>query len=133
MSAEIARATHEDSAARRTAIQWSAGPSAWGEPDDLINKHRSHTATTVPRVHRATAAQRRFALIISAVMTASTLLLMPLAQMRWPNIPAFLQVYQTAIIGICLLTSALMYGHYKASRLTVLLHLSGGYLYTAGI
>jgi signal transduction histidine kinase/CheY-like chemotaxis protein len=133
MSADIAETTYKESAARRSATPRSAGFSASGEPDDPVNSRPLRPASTVPAVQWATAAQRRFALVMSAVMTASTLLLMPLAKLPWPNIPAFLQVYQTAIIGICLLTSLLMYGHYKATRLKVLLYLSAGYLYTGGI
>ncbi|MDQ6628526.1 MAG: MASE4 domain-containing protein, partial [Pseudomonadota bacterium] len=86
-----------------------------------------------PAIRNSTAGQRRFALVLSVVLMAGTALLLPFATVPWPHSPAFLPTFQTAAIGICLITAALMYGHYEATRSTVLLHLSAGYAYTAGI
>ena len=86
-----------------------------------------------PAVRTATAAQRRFALIWSVFLVCATALLMPYATMPWPNFPGFLPTFQTAAIGTCLITAVLMYGHYGATGSTALLHLSAGYVYTAGI
>lgn len=86
-----------------------------------------------PAIRIATAAQRRFALVLSILLMTGTVLLLPFATVQWPNSPAFLPTFQTAAIGICLITASLMYGHYQATRSTVLLHLSAGYAYTAGI
>ena len=86
-----------------------------------------------PAIRIATAAQRRSALVLCVVLMTGTVLLLPSATVPWPNFPAFLPTFQTAAIGICLITAGLMYGHYGATRSTVLLHLSAGYVYTAGI
>ena len=86
-----------------------------------------------PAIRTATAEQRRFALLVSIALMTSTVLMLPFATVPWPSFPAFLPTFQTAAIGICLITAGLMYGHYVATRSTVLLHLSAGYAYTAGI
>lgn len=77
--------------------------------------------------------QRRYALTVCVLMILVTLGLAPFAQINLSNLPAFLPVYQIAVIGTCLITAYLMHGHYTAIRTTALLHLSAGYLYTAGI
>lgn len=65
-------------------------------------------------------------------MAIATILLLPFAHTPWGKFQAFLPAYQTAAIGTCLVTAWLMYGQFKATRATALLHLSAGYLYTAG-
>lgn len=87
----------------------------------------------LPALRIATSAQRQFALGVSVLMVIVTIFLLPLANVAWPRIPAFLPTFQTAAAGTCLITACLMYGHYKVTRATVLLHLSAGYFYTASI
>ena len=86
-----------------------------------------------PATRSATPAQRRFALWMCAVLCLTTIALLPHAQTEWQKMPAFLPAYQTAVIGIYLITAYLMYGHYDATRSVALLHLSAGCLYTAGV
>jgi signal transduction histidine kinase len=88
---------------------------------------------TAPTIRNSTSAQRTFAAAVCAAMAVATLLLLPFAQTPWPVMQAFLPMYQTAIIGACLITAFLMYGHYQSTRFVALLHLSASYLYTAGI
>lgn len=66
-------------------------------------------------------------------LCAITVFLLPFAQIQLVKVAAFLPSYQTALIGIYLITAYLGYGHYKATRSEALLHLSAGCLYTAGI
>ncbi|MDB5825139.1 MAG: response regulator [Herminiimonas sp.] len=86
-----------------------------------------------PIIRSATPAQRRFATTVCVAMVAVTVLLLPFAQTPWPTIQAFLPMYQTAIIGACLITAFLMYAHYEGTRSLAVLHLSASYLYTAGV
>jgi signal transduction histidine kinase len=81
----------------------------------------------------STAAQRRHGLMLGVAMLLGTALLLPFARVPLDKIPGFVVIYQTAAIGICLLTALLMYGHFTAVRELCLLHLSAGYLYTAAV
>ena len=53
--------------------------------------------------------------------------------MPWGRRAFFFPSYQTATIVRCQITAYLMYGHFRATRVVALLHLSAGYLYTAGV
>ncbi|MDB5821313.1 MAG: response regulator [Herminiimonas sp.] len=84
-------------------------------------------------IRSSTSQQRAFATAACIAMVLVTALLLRLAQTPWPIIQAFLPMYQTAIIGACLITAFLMYGHYEGTRSLALLHLSASYLYTAAV
>lgn len=86
-----------------------------------------------PDLGTATPSQRRFALTASLAMALLTLASLPFARAPWGKTNAFLPIYLTASIGTCLITAYLMYGQYRAMRYRALLHLSAGYLFTAGI
>ena len=86
-----------------------------------------------PVIQMASCFQRGFALTASLAMGLATLALMPFARATWGRSDAFLPAYQTAVIGTCLITAYLMFGQYQATRYRAILHLSAGYLYTAGI
>ena len=92
-----------------------------------------HPAEHSPASRSATSVQRRLAFWICLILCLTTVVLLPYAQNQWLKMPAFLPAYQTAAIGIYLITAYLMYGHYDATRSVALLHLSAGCLYTAGI
>jgi signal transduction histidine kinase len=79
----------------------------------------------------STATQRRAAAIACLVMVVGAALIAPFAAVDVGVIPAFFPMYQTAAIGSCLITSFLLYAHFQAVGVVSLLHLSGGYLYTA--
>lgn len=114
--------------AARPAAGISASPDGTGQ-----YQTNASFPVTAPAIRQATQGQRRFALALSIVLMVATALLLPFAALPWPNFPAFIPTFQTAAIGTCLITAGLMYGHYTATRSTVLLHLSAGYVYTAVI
>ncbi len=76
---------------------------------------------------------QRSALIAAAVIGVITTLLMPFAADKWPNIPAFVPAYQTALIGAYLVAAYLMYGYFMQLRARAVLWLWGGSVYTAGV
>ncbi|KAF3999824.1 sensor histidine kinase [Glaciimonas immobilis] len=86
-----------------------------------------------PAIRVATLRQRKFAIGICMALGILTLLIFPFAQLRWPQVPSFLAIYQTAVIGTYMITAYQMYGHYKATRSVALLHLSAGCCYTAAV
>jgi len=93
----------------------------------------AHDRRSPLRLQDATPGQRKTALRLSIAVVLGTLILLPFAKYPWPNVPGFLSTYQTAAIGTCLITAYLMYGHFRATGSTPLLHLSAGYGYTAGV
>ena len=81
-------------------------------------------------IRSSSTGQRRFALLACAAMVMLTMVLLPFAHVTWAKIGVFLPIYQTLIIGAYAITAYLMYGHYRATKATALLHLSAGYLFT---
>ena len=86
-----------------------------------------------PATRVATPQQRKFALSICLALTIATVILIPFAQLQWVKVPAFLPAYQTAVIGIYLVTAYLMFGQFNATRSEALLHLGASCLYTSGV
>ena len=86
-----------------------------------------------PAVRLATLRQRRIALLICVSLIVATMVFFPLAQTKWPKIPAFLSMNQVAIFGAYLITAYLMFGHSRATGSKALLHLSAGCFYTATV
>ena len=76
---------------------------------------------------------RRQALIAALVIGIATACLMPFAAHSWPNIPAFVPAYQTALIGAYLVAAYLIHGYFKQTRIRSMLWLWGGSVYTAGV
>jgi signal transduction histidine kinase len=71
------------------------------------------------------------ALAVSLLVTFATLLLMPIASHKWPNVPVFVPAYQAILIGTYLLASYLIYGYFLQTRIRSLLWLWSGCVYTA--
>jgi signal transduction histidine kinase/CheY-like chemotaxis protein len=76
---------------------------------------------------------QRPALIAALLVAIATALLMPVAAIKWPNIPAFIPSYQTALIGAYLIAAYLMFGTFKQVRTRSMLWLWSGSMYTAGV
>ena len=75
--------------------------------------------------------QRRLAL---GVLLASVLVFLaaaPFAQLRLPAVPAFLPVYQTALVANELITAVLLFGQFDILRSRALLVLACAYLFSA--
>lgn len=71
------------------------------------------------------------AFAVSVLVTLATLLLMPIASHKWPNVPVFVPAYQAILIGTYLLASYLVYGYFLQTRIRSLLWLWSGCVYTA--
>ncbi len=71
-----------------------------------------------------------------AVVLASTIvfgLAVPFARIQWPNIPAFIPAYESAVVVTDLMTAILMFGQFNILRTRALLALACGYLFTAAM
>jgi len=77
--------------------------------------------------HRA----RRIALAVALASAAVFLAAAPFAQVPLPQVPAFLPVYQSALVVCDLITAVLLWGQYVILRSRALLMLGAGYLFGA--
>lgn len=73
------------------------------------------------------------ALAVAVLLTLATLLLLPGAADKWPNVPVFVPAYQSVLVGIYLLAAYLIYGYFVQTRTRSLLWLWSGCVYTAGV
>jgi signal transduction histidine kinase len=80
---------------------------------------------------RPTAGQRKAARWIGAVSLLVFALTAPFAKMPMPEVPAFLPIYQSALVVFDLITSVLLFGQFRMMRSPPLLLLASGYLYSA--
>jgi signal transduction histidine kinase/CheY-like chemotaxis protein len=76
---------------------------------------------------------QRLALAVALLIAVATTLLMPVAAIKWPNMPAFVPSYQTALIGAYMIAAYLMFGTFKQVRTRSMLWLWSGSIYTAGV
>jgi signal transduction histidine kinase/CheY-like chemotaxis protein len=88
-----------------------------------------------PDVTRAAglAPYQRSALAVAFLVAVVTTLLLPGAAFKWPNLPAFVPMYQTALIGAYLIAAYLMFGYFRQVRSGSILWLWSGSIYTAGV
>lgn len=84
-----------------------------------------------PASSPATGGHRVRATVVCLTAAIATLLLMPSAASAWPQLPAFVPVYQTVVIVGYAITAYLLWGSFRAARSTALLFLGAGCLYTA--
>jgi signal transduction histidine kinase len=75
--------------------------------------------------------ERRLALIVVLLSTAIFLAAAPFATTPLPPVPAFLPVYESALILNDAITAVLLYGQYNILRSRALLILAGAYLFSA--
>ena len=76
-------------------------------------------------------AERRRALIVAAVSTIGFFALLPFAKEQLAPVPAFIPIYESALVLIDLITAVLLFGQYRILRSQALLLLGCGYLFTA--
>src|SRR5690349_17996159 len=81
----------------------------------------------------ATAAERRVALAVVAVSVAVFAAAAPLGGQALAPVPAFLPLYQSALMVCDLITAALLFGQFRIWRVNALLALAGGYLFSAAM
>ena len=86
--------------------------------------------------HRALAGMapyQRNALLVALSIAILTMTLLPGAAGHWPNVAAFLPVYQATTIVCYAVVAYLIQGYFKQTRLHALLYLWGGCVYTSAI
>lgn len=76
-------------------------------------------------------ADRRLALAVVIVSTVVFLAAAPFATVPLGQVPAFLPIYQSALVICELITAVLLYGQYSILRSRALLVLASGYLFSA--
>ena len=74
---------------------------------------------------------KRLALAVVALSTVIFLAAAPFAQVPLAQVPAFLPIYQSALIVNDLITAVLLYGQHNILRSRALLVLASGYLFSA--
>lgn len=79
----------------------------------------------------ASAAERRLAFAAIAASTVVFLLLAPFARLQLPPFPAFIPIYQSALVINDLITVVFLLGQRQISQARALTLLAGGYLFTA--
>jgi len=75
--------------------------------------------------------ERRHALIVALVSVAVFAALVPFAKLKLLAVPAFIPIYQSALVLTDLITAVLLFGQYRILRSQALLGLGCGYLFTA--
>jgi signal transduction histidine kinase len=83
--------------------------------------------STVP----AGRSDKRLALAVAIASTAVFLAAAPFAKLPLAQIPAFLPLYQSALVVNDLITAVLLYGQFRITRSRALLALASGYLFCA--
>ncbi|MDR7272974.1 signal transduction histidine kinase/CheY-like chemotaxis protein [Pelomonas saccharophila] len=77
--------------------------------------------------------ERRHALIVAIVSMAVFAALVPFAKTKLAAVPAFIPLYQSALVLTDLITAVLLFGQYRILRSQALLMLGCGYLFTAAL
>jgi signal transduction histidine kinase len=95
--------------------------------DEAIPQARASFVSTV----RPTAAQRNTAAAVAVLSVAVFALAAPFAQTPLRPVPAFVPLYQSALIVFDLITSVLLFGQYRMLRSRALLLLAAGYVFSA--
>jgi len=76
-------------------------------------------------------AEKRRALAVLAVSVALFGVLAPFATVKLPPVPAFIPIYETALVVNDAITAALLFGQYRILHSRALLTLASGYLFTS--
>ena len=97
-------------------------------PGDIAELRRLSLAT-VP----ATAAERRLALAVVLVSLAAFIALASFARRPLAPVPAFLPIYQSALVVLDGITAILLFGQFRMLRSRALLALAAGYLFSAAM
>jgi signal transduction histidine kinase len=94
-------------------------------------------AQSAPRVYLSTSpaeqGQRRLALAAVLLSTLVFAAVAPFAKTLLPAVPAFLPVYQSALVIIDLITAVLLFGQFGILRSRALLLLASAYLFSAAM
>ncbi len=107
-----------------TAAETAAGTASGTAPGAGI--HNAEFLLT----HPASRAEMRRALALLLVLVLLFTVLLPQAKLQLPVVPAFIPIYESALIVLDLITAVLLLGQYRILRSPGLLLLSCGYLYS---
>ena len=77
--------------------------------------------------------ERRHALVVALVSVAVFAALAPFAKLKLAPVPAFIPIYESALVLTDLITAVLLFGQYRILRSQALLVLGSGYLFTAAL
>src|ERR1700722_1775841 len=94
---------------------------------DIAAEQRSDVLSSLPAGRR----QRRLAYAIIAASTMVFVILVPFAKVALRPVPAFIPIYQSALLVNDLITAVFLLGQRQLSRSHGLSLLAGGYLFTA--
>jgi diguanylate cyclase (GGDEF)-like protein len=94
---------------------------------DVAVEERTDVLSNLPASRR----QRRLACAIMAASTVVFLILVPFAKVALRPVPAFIPIYQSALLVNDLITAVFLLGQRQLSRSHGLSLLAGGYLFTA--
>jgi two-component system, sensor histidine kinase and response regulator len=75
--------------------------------------------------------ERRHALIVAVASVAVFAALLPFAKLKLAPVPAFIPIYESALVLTDLITAVLLFGQYRILRSQALMVLGCGYLFTA--
>jgi signal transduction histidine kinase/DNA-binding response OmpR family regulator len=94
--------------------------------DELVNSFEAPASSL-----SATSGQRRFAMVVVLAFTAIFLASAPFAKTALAPLPAFIPIYQSALIANDLITAALLFGQLTYFRSRSIFVLALGYTFTA--
>jgi Membrane-associated sensor, integral membrane domain len=94
---------------------------------DVAVEEQTDVLSNLPAGRR----QRRLAWAIIAISTVVFLILVPFAKVALRPVPAFIPIYQSALLVNDLITAVFLLGQRQLSRSHGLSLLAGGYLFTA--
>lgn len=75
--------------------------------------------------------QRAYAVMLASAMLFAAIA--PFAKVQLPAVPAFIPIYESALVVTDLITAVLLFGQYRILRSQAVLALGSGYLFTAAI
>ena len=81
----------------------------------------------------ATATQHRLAVGAVVVSIGAFAVLAPFGRQPLAQVPAFLPIYQSALVVCDVITAILLFGQFRILGARALLALAGGYLFSAGM
>ena len=105
----------------------SSGPGEGSNPSEA----RQQTGPAFLLDQPAGRRERRHALVVALASVTVFLALLPFASLKLAAVPAFIPMYESALVLTDLITAVLLFGQYRILRVQALLVLGCGYLFTA--
>jgi diguanylate cyclase len=99
----------------------------------IIKTYSESASDAIPSTGLATPALKKRVIFICLAIALLTMAFVPMAQEKWPSIPAFLSSYHTLLITAYFISAYIIFCFYQADHSLSLLYLSCGCFYTAVI